>query len=173
MTAKTRAQLKDENAADFPNNNTGLISPAGLRGQMDDIVDSALFPGDPLSTGPQGPQGETGITASSVHYFNVAAVQGATVSGAVNLIESLSYVATGDGGGGIYRRVIGPSDVQSLDGAWWELVPAGPLRVAALGVVGNAASAAGVWSGTDAEPQIKDALTGTSTPSRARPWSCR
>ena len=46
MTVKTRAQLKDENAADFPNNNTGLISPAGLRGQMDDIVDSAVFPED-------------------------------------------------------------------------------------------------------------------------------
>jgi len=109
--------------------------------------------------GPQGPQGETGITASSVHYVNVAAVAGATIGGSVNLIQTLSYATPVDAGGAIYRRVTGPSDVQSLDGAWWELVPQGPLRAAALGVVGGASvSGAGVWSGTDAEPQIKSAL---------------
>jgi hypothetical protein len=43
MTLKTRAELKAENAGDFPNNNTRLISPADLRGQMDDVADSALL----------------------------------------------------------------------------------------------------------------------------------
>lgn len=51
MAVKTRAELKAENAADFPDNAARLISPADLRGQMDDIVDSALFPGDDI-TGP-------------------------------------------------------------------------------------------------------------------------
>jgi hypothetical protein len=46
MAVKTRAQLKSENASDFPDNTARMISPADLRGQMDDIVDSALFPGD-------------------------------------------------------------------------------------------------------------------------------
>ena len=46
MTAKTRSQLKSENAADFPDNTARLISPSDLRGQMDDVVDSALFPED-------------------------------------------------------------------------------------------------------------------------------
>lgn len=43
MTIKTRTELKSENSADFPDNSTRLISPADLRGQMDDVVDSALL----------------------------------------------------------------------------------------------------------------------------------
>jgi hypothetical protein len=46
MAVKTRAVLKAENAADFPDNGAHLISPAKLRGQMDDVVDSAVFPED-------------------------------------------------------------------------------------------------------------------------------
>lgn len=44
MTAKDRDQLKLENASDFPDNTSGMISPADLRGQLDDIIDSAAFP---------------------------------------------------------------------------------------------------------------------------------
>jgi hypothetical protein len=56
MAVKTRAVLKAENASDFPDNTARLISPADLRGQMDDIVDSALFPEDGL-VGEPGPPG--------------------------------------------------------------------------------------------------------------------
>ena len=56
MAVKTRAELKAENTADFPDNVARLISPADLRGQMDDIVDSALFPEDGIE-GPPGPPG--------------------------------------------------------------------------------------------------------------------
>jgi len=43
MTLKTRTDLKAENATDFPDNTNFLISPAGLRGQMDDTADSMLM----------------------------------------------------------------------------------------------------------------------------------
>ena len=56
MTVKTRAEIKAENASDFPDNSTRLISPADLRGQMNDIIDSALFPEDDIE-GPPGPPG--------------------------------------------------------------------------------------------------------------------
>ena len=46
MTVKTRDELKSENATDFPDNSTRLISPADLRGQMDDVVDSMLMDQD-------------------------------------------------------------------------------------------------------------------------------
>ena len=46
MTVKTRAELLAENAADFPDNLTGLISPADLREQMNDVADSARLKED-------------------------------------------------------------------------------------------------------------------------------
>jgi hypothetical protein len=46
MTVKTRSELKAENSGDFPNNQTRLISPADLRGQMDDTADSMLMDED-------------------------------------------------------------------------------------------------------------------------------
>ena len=46
MSVKTRAELKSENASDFPDNVTRLISPADLRGQMDDVADSAILAED-------------------------------------------------------------------------------------------------------------------------------
>jgi hypothetical protein len=50
MTVKSRATLKAENASDFPDNASGLISAADLRGQLDDIIDSASFPQDGIVT---------------------------------------------------------------------------------------------------------------------------
>lgn len=49
MAVKTRAQLKAENATDFPTNLSGQISADDLRGQMDDVADSVLFPEDDLA----------------------------------------------------------------------------------------------------------------------------
>lgn len=65
MTAKTRAVLKSENVAEFPDNTAGEITAADLRGQLDDIIDSATFPedgsggGDDLNTTPVAPAGST------------------------------------------------------------------------------------------------------------------
>jgi hypothetical protein len=52
MTAKDRATLKAENSADFPDNTAGAISAADLRGQLDDIIDSATFPEDGGASAP-------------------------------------------------------------------------------------------------------------------------
>jgi hypothetical protein len=46
MAVKTRAELKAENSTDFPDNNSRLISAAHLRGQMDDVADSAFLAED-------------------------------------------------------------------------------------------------------------------------------
>ena len=46
MALKTRSELKAENASDFPDNSTRKISPEKLRGQMDDVVDSARLKED-------------------------------------------------------------------------------------------------------------------------------
>jgi hypothetical protein len=51
MSVKTRTELKSENATDFPDNSARLISPADLRGQMDDVVDSMLMAEDDLPGG--------------------------------------------------------------------------------------------------------------------------
>jgi hypothetical protein len=58
MAVKTRAELKAENAADFPDNTTRQISAADLRGQLDDIVDSAVFPEDDVGGGGGGAGGD-------------------------------------------------------------------------------------------------------------------
>jgi hypothetical protein len=42
MAQLTKAQLATENAADFPNNNSGLITPAILRGFNTDMIDSLV-----------------------------------------------------------------------------------------------------------------------------------
>jgi hypothetical protein len=60
MAVKTRAELKSENAADFPDNQAYLISPAALREQLNDIVDSVVFPADSGLMGPPGPAGPAG-----------------------------------------------------------------------------------------------------------------
>jgi hypothetical protein len=46
MAVKTRGDLKAENVVEFPDNAAGAISAADLRGQLDDIIDSATFPED-------------------------------------------------------------------------------------------------------------------------------
>jgi hypothetical protein len=43
MTQVSRTTYKSITASDFPNNTSGLISPADLRGQLDNIADSSPF----------------------------------------------------------------------------------------------------------------------------------
>ena len=101
MTAKTRAQLKAENAADFPDNVSRLISPADLRGQMDDIVDSALFPEDDIEgeAGLPGPPGSDGASIDGVVALRaIAPSNGFTV-------RLNHHTTCGDYGSGLFRGV--------------------------------------------------------------------
>jgi hypothetical protein len=61
MTVKTRDQLKSDmdDVANLPDNITGLITPADLRGQLGDIIDSAVFPEDGEGSGTTVDTGET------------------------------------------------------------------------------------------------------------------
>lgn len=49
MTVRTRAQLKSDAATNLPNNTSAEISPADVRGQFDNVADSAVLPEDLLS----------------------------------------------------------------------------------------------------------------------------
>jgi hypothetical protein len=71
MAVKTRTELKSENAADFPDNITGLISPADLRGQMDDLIDSAVFPEDGAGSG--------GVTVDTGEPYRIIMLSDGTV----------------------------------------------------------------------------------------------
>jgi hypothetical protein len=98
MAVKTRAVIKAENASDFPDNTARLISPADLRGQMDDIVDSALFPED----GVVGVPGPPGADSGSVD--GMAALRAQTPVAAKTL--RLNYHTTpGDLGAGQFVGV--------------------------------------------------------------------
>lgn len=72
MTAKLRADLKAENATDLPDNITGLISASDLRGQLDDIIDSATFPED-------GGTGSSGTTVDTGEAYRIIMLSDGTV----------------------------------------------------------------------------------------------
>lgn len=46
MTIRTRAQLKSDAASSLPDNTAAEISPADVRGQFDNVADSAVMPED-------------------------------------------------------------------------------------------------------------------------------
>jgi hypothetical protein len=72
MTAKLRYELKSENATDFPDNISGLISAGDLRGQLDDIIDSATFPED-------GGAGSGGVTVDTGEPYKIIMLSNGTV----------------------------------------------------------------------------------------------
>jgi hypothetical protein len=72
MTAKDRATLKAENIAEFPDNTAGQISAADLRGQLDDIIDSATFPQD-------GVGGGSGTTIDTGEPYKIIMLSNGTV----------------------------------------------------------------------------------------------
>lgn len=63
-------------------------------------------------------------------------------------IRTSGYAAAGDGGGGLYRRVetqpTHAGRVQSDDGAWWELVHDGSVRIEQFGGFGAASHTGGM-----------------------------
>lgn len=98
MAVKNRATLKSENPVEFPDNTTGLISPADLRGQLDDIIDSATFPEDGGGGG-SGTTVDTGesfklimLSDGTVRAIPIAAVPPTTPTG-VSIITRLTSVS--------------------------------------------------------------------------------
>lgn len=66
----------------------------------------------------------SGVTVDS-HYATRTLAIAASIGAGINYIVTAGYTSTGDGGGGLYKRVGSePSHAgkfQSADGAWWEL----------------------------------------------------
>lgn len=124
MAVKTRTELKSENSADFPDNITHLISPADLRGQMDDFADSMFLaedldtPGGPSSGSGSGSTVDTGepykiimLSDGTVRAIPAGAVPPATPTGLAVIprltsasltwtavVGATSYQVTRDGG---------------------------------------------------------------------------
>lgn len=64
------------------------------------------------------------------------------IGAGITHLRTAGHAAAGDGGGALYKRVASPPShalkVQSLDGAWWELVPDhGYINVKQAGAVGD------------------------------------
>jgi hypothetical protein len=72
-----------------------------------------------------GPKGDIGPAGVGIYDTKVGMAV-VSVPGAVNAIRTNGYALAGDGGGALYKRVVGDlpahaGKVQSMDGAWWEL----------------------------------------------------
>jgi hypothetical protein len=92
MAIKTRAEIKAETLIDLPDNTSGLISAGDVRGQLDDIVDSAIFPEDPVSSGTTVDTGQhyriimlSDGTVRAIPFDAVAPVPPSSVTGNVYL----------------------------------------------------------------------------------------
>jgi hypothetical protein len=104
MTAKIRATLKAENITKLPDNVTAEISPADLRGQLDDVIDSAIFPedGGGVSDDPYDAAAWDGIV-------NVAPSKNA-------VRDKIESIVSGGGGGGSAGVSDTPYDAATWDG---------------------------------------------------------
>lgn len=101
-----------------------------------DITDAALFAPDvadlaadvaslqSLDLGVRTEALEAAVSApSSWTLLTTGALAAADVPASVQIIRLLSGAVDGDGRGATYQRVAGPSDIQSVDGAWWQRRP--------------------------------------------------
>jgi hypothetical protein len=139
MAVKTRAQLKSENASDFPDNTTKLISPADLRGQMDDVVDSALFP-------------EDGVVAAAPGDVNgMVVLRGLSpISGSV--IHLNYHTTVGDLGAGNFYGITGAAAGTYVDNGGTIVVPTGGDGSAAWLRVWDGVKAHVGWFGAKCTP---------------------
>lgn len=121
---------------------SGVSSLDGKTGALD-IGDGLAFTGDTLE-------------AIAKDFASRAAVTVATVNSTVTYLRTAGYTAAGDGGGGLYKKVVAePSHygkVQSGDGTWWELVISGLQDVRKFGV----------FPGVDATTRLNEAISTTS-----------
>lgn len=71
-----------------------------------------------------------------------AIAAGTTLPGGMTYLRTAGYLAAGDGGGALYKKVVSQpthtGKFQSADGAWWELVYIGqPINLLQFGALGN------------------------------------
>lgn len=101
MTVRTRTQLKDDAAAALPDNVSGEISPADVRGRVEDLADSAFLAGDTASDANiRGAQAGKVLTSGNV-WSAAGAVDLGNLTGTVLLdfatfLGLISGVATGN-----------------------------------------------------------------------------
>lgn len=83
-----------------------------------------------ISVLPRGPRGATGASGSELQFATRTEAIATTISGGSVFLRTAGYAAAGDGGGGLYKKVISEpahaGKLQSADGAWWELVEFSP-----------------------------------------------
>ena len=82
---------------------------------------------------PRRAAADAAASAASIadnHFETRSEAMASTVNGSVDTIWTAGYGAGGDGGGAVYRRVVGEpahaGKLQSADGAWWELAEREP-----------------------------------------------
>jgi hypothetical protein len=122
----------------------GVPGPAGSQGPQG-VQGIQGLTGPAGTTGPAGPAGPVGPTGTSTFtgYATATAAAAATVSSAVQGIVTFGRAAYGDGGGGVYARYPSTSApphqgrIQTVDGAWWELIDT-EVSVEQFGAVGGA-----------------------------------
>lgn len=101
MTVRTRTQLKDDAAAALPDNTSGQIAPADVRGRVVDLADSALLSEDAASDADIR-EAEEGKVLTSANIWEAAeAVDLGNLAGTVTLDFSaflglVSGTATGN-----------------------------------------------------------------------------
>jgi hypothetical protein len=90
--ALTKDQLRLENQQTFPNNNTGFITAAGLRGFNDDIIDAFATTDDSASFESRITDNSASIALLSGSYEEFSGSQFQTFSGSVSeSLDSLQF----------------------------------------------------------------------------------
>ena len=99
MSSKNKSQLRTENSNNFPNNNTGFITPEKLRSFNGDMIDSMLISADSSSfiTNPLNDnlQVNGNITASGHISASTYYGDGSNLSGVATTIDTGSFFTTG------------------------------------------------------------------------------
>jgi hypothetical protein len=99
MSSKNKSQLRTENSNNFPNNNSGFITPEKLRSFNGDIIDSVLVNADSASfisnpyTGNFKVNGN--ITASGHISASTYYGDGSNLTGVATSIDTGSFFTTG------------------------------------------------------------------------------
>ena len=99
MSNKSKSQLRTENSNNFPNNNSGFITPEKLRSFNGDMIDSMLVSADSSSfiTNPLNDnlQVNGNITASGHISASTYYGDGSNLTGVATSIDTGSFFTTG------------------------------------------------------------------------------